>query len=180
MLLADRLDGSLHLRLGRREHLALLDLELALELVDLALDLVLELGQLHLLLEERVVGEDVLLALQLLGELVALLHHRLDLAARLAVRARDRLAGGLALGGGDGRLLDVPDADLDGVPGARPHRHGEQQDDCDERETDLAVHADLLERCEAPAQKPCPPTENSNANESSTLSLSIGKPMNAC
>src|SRR5262245_3894472 len=177
LLLADCLDDHPQLRLERRQHLALLDLELALELVDLALDLVLELSQLHLLLEQRIVGEHVFLALQLLGERVALVHHGLDLGARLAPLARDLLARRLALLRGGERLLDVHDPDLD-VLGARrrdpshSHRQGEN-----ERRHPLALHAHLLSA--AGAQKPWPPTENSNAMESSTESLLIGKPMKA-
>src|SRR5262249_60475665 len=93
-------------------------LELAVALAHLRLALVAHLGEVELLLVERVVREHELLGLQLLLERAVAVDHRLDLRLRLALLARELLARGLALlGRGDG-LVGVDDP----APARRPLR----------------------------------------------------------
>src|SRR5574342_830022 len=76
LVLAGRLD-DLHQLLGERTFQALLiDLQLPLELLHLVLDLVAHLGEVELLLEQRVVREHELLGLQVVLELLVAVQHR--------------------------------------------------------------------------------------------------------
>ena len=114
LLLADLLDDPEELRAQRRLQSALVDLELTLELLDLVVDPVLQLGELHLLLEESLVREHELLALEFLLELLEASRQRLNLRLRLPLLAGELLPGGLSLLGGVHGLVHVDHPDLDG------------------------------------------------------------------
>ncbi len=115
LLLADLLDDLEELRTQGRLQPALVDLELTLELLDLVVDPVLQLGELHLLLEQSLVREHVLLPLELLLEIPEAIRQRLDLRLRFPLLAGELLPGGLSLLGGVQGLVHVDHPDLDGL-----------------------------------------------------------------
>src|SRR5262245_42455264 len=104
------------------------ELELALECLLLVLELVAQLGEIELLLEQRLVREREPLLLQVVLETLVLVEHRLELRLGLALLAGQLLASRLALGGrGDGEL-DVDHADLDSlVLGGGPPDHDRRE-----------------------------------------------------
>src|SRR5262245_3164235 len=113
--LPELLDDPLELLHERPLEALLVDLELPVELAQLAVDLVAHLGEVELLLVERVVREHELLGLELLFEGPEAVEHRLDLRLRVALLARELVARRLALVGGADRLFDVDDPDLDAL-----------------------------------------------------------------
>src|SRR5262245_19042816 len=98
-------------------------MELDFELLALVLDQVAHLGEVELLLEQRLLREHELLRLELVFDALVAIHQRLHLLRRFALLARELLARRLALVGRADRLLDVDDSDLDrlvlrgGAPG---------------------------------------------------------------
>src|SRR5262247_4825499 len=90
--LPDLLDDPLELLHQRDLEPLLVDLELPLDLPPPALDLVAHLGEVELLLVQRVVREDELLRLDLLLEGLVAVEHRLELRLRFALLARELLA----------------------------------------------------------------------------------------